>query len=252
MIDLTGQTAVITGGSRGIGRACALLFAKVGAAVGIGYHSDEKAARNVVDEIQRGGGRALAVAGNAAVEDDFRHLWTTTEAQLGTVDCLVLNAGIWKPARIDEMSEEQLSETLDVNLRSAFKACRVAVPAMKQQQHGNIILVSSTAGQRGEAGYSHYAASKGGLISLTKSLAAELGPFGIRVNSVAPGWVLTDMTEPVFENSGFKKKVEGITPVGRIAEAEDIAGPILFLASDLARHIQGEILNVNGGSVLCG
>ena len=123
---------------------------------------------------------------------------------------------------------------------------------MRERQKGNIILVSSTAGQRGEAGYSHYAASKGALISLTKSLAAELGPYGIRVNSVAPGWVLTDMTDTVFGNQAFKKKVEAITPVRRIAEPQDIAGPILFLASELAIHVQGEILNVNGGSVLCG
>ncbi len=252
MIDLTGQTALITGGSRGIGRACAILFARAGASVGIGYQSDETSAGEVVDEIQGNGGRAMAMAGNAAVESDFRRLWSATKSQLGAVDILVLNAGIWKPALIDEMSEEQLSETLDVNLRSAFNACRVAVPAMRERQKGNIILVSSTAGQRGEAGYSHYAASKGALISLTKSLAAELGPYGIRVNSVAPGWVLTDMTDTVFGNQAFKKKVEAITPVRRIAEPQDIAGPILFLASELAIHVQGEILNVNGGSVLCG
>lgn len=252
MIDLNGQTVIITGGSRGIGRASALLFAEAGARVAIGYHSDGEAAEAVIREIERRGGRALAVAGDASSRPDFERLWQEAESELGPVDCVVINAGIWKRASIDQMTDQQLNETLDVNLRSAFNACRVAAVAMKARRKGSIILVSSTAGQRGEPHYSHYAATKGGMIALTKSLAAELGPFNIRVNSVAPGWVLTDMTESVFSDQEFRHKVERITPLGRIAEARDIAAPILFLASDLARHIQGEILNVNGGSVLCG
>jgi 3-oxoacyl-[acyl-carrier protein] reductase len=123
---------------------------------------------------------------------------------------------------------------------------------MKKNKFGRIINITSTAGQRGEPFYSHYAASKGGVISFTKSLAAELGEFGITVNSVAPGWVVTDMTEDVFADKKYKEKIRNEIPVKRIAEAEDIAGPVLFLASDLAKHVNGEILNVNGGSVLCG
>jgi 3-oxoacyl-[acyl-carrier protein] reductase len=150
------------------------------------------------------------------------------------------------------MSEENWKETIDINLNSLFYFCNEVVPQMKKQKCGRIINVSSTAGQRGEAFHSHYAASKGAMISFTKSLASELAPFNILVNSVAPGWVDTDMCSGVFSDKEYKEKVRKGIPIGRIPTPDDIAGPILFLASDLARHITGEILNVNGGSVLCG
>lgn len=162
------------------------------------------------------------------------------------------NAGIWKYGESDKMSLEEWEETIRINLTGTFLFTKYVVPFMKTNGFGRIINITSTAGQRGEAFHSHYAASKGGVISFTKSLAAELGPFNITVNSVAPGWVLTDMTDGVFADKNYKEKIAGEIPVKRIAEPEDIAGPVVFLASDLARHINGEILNVNGGSVLCG
>ncbi|HEV8139248.1 MAG TPA: SDR family oxidoreductase, partial [Pyrinomonadaceae bacterium] len=140
----------------------------------------------------------------------------------------------------------------DLNLKGTWSACKAAVPQMKAKAFGRIVIVSSTAGQRGEANVSNYAASKGGQISFTKSLGAELAPFGINVNCVAPGWVDTDMCADVFALPGYKKSIEDGIPVGRVATPEDIAWPIVFLCTDWARHINGEILNVNGGSVLCG
>jgi 3-oxoacyl-[acyl-carrier protein] reductase len=169
----------------------------------------------------------------------------------GHIDVLVNNAGIWTYGEMGQMDGKLWQETIRVNLDSIFYVCNAVVPSMKTRRRGWIINVSSTAGVRGEAYHSHYAASKGAIISLTKSLAAELGPYGIRVNCVAPGWVDTDMCADVFRDKKFRKKVESSIPLQRIPPPEDIAGPILFLASDLARHITGEILNVNGGSVLC-
>jgi 3-oxoacyl-[acyl-carrier protein] reductase len=150
------------------------------------------------------------------------------------------------------MTEDEWDETIDVNLKSIYACCRSAARAMLPRRRGTIILISSTAGQRGEAFHSHYAATKGAIISMTKSLAAELGPRGITVNCVAPGWVLTDMTTEPLSDAKLRRKVRGLIPLGRVAAPEEIAGPILFLASDLASHVNGEILNVNGGSVLCG
>ena len=170
----------------------------------------------------------------------------------GRIDVLVNNAGIWTDLEMGAMDANALGETLDVNLRSVFYFCDAVVPHMKKAGRGWIINVGSTAGVRGEAFHSHYAASKGAVHALTKSLAAELGPSGIRVNCVAPGWVDTDMCTEVFADPRFKESVRQSIPLKRIPEPEDIAGPILFLASDLARHINGAILNVNGGSVLCG
>jgi 3-oxoacyl-[acyl-carrier protein] reductase len=150
------------------------------------------------------------------------------------------------------MAKSVWDETMRINLDGVFLATNAVVPLMKARNRGAIIHVSSTAAVRGEAFHSHYAASKGALHALTKSLAVELAPFGIRVNAVAPGWVDTDMCVEVFRIPGYRRQVEETIPLRRVPPPEDIAGPILFLASDLARHITGEILNVNGGSVLCG
>ncbi|MFN2498850.1 MAG: SDR family NAD(P)-dependent oxidoreductase [Pyrinomonadaceae bacterium] len=141
---------------------------------------------------------------------------------------------------------------MDINLKGAWTVCRAAVPIFKKQRSGKIVIVTSTAGQRGEANYSNYAASKGGLIAFTKSLASELAEWGINVNAVAPGWVDTEMTEAALGDDEQRKAIAATIPVGAIATSEDVAGPIAFLCTEWARHISGEILNVNGGSVLCG
>jgi 3-oxoacyl-[acyl-carrier protein] reductase len=252
MIDLKDKTVLITGGSRGIGAAVAVLFARAGADVAITYASADSSAKKVTDEVHNIGRRCVALKGDVSSEEDVT--WVVNEAVriLRRIDVLVNNAGIWTHGEIASMPEEVWDQTIDVNLKGMFLMCRAVVPLMKKQRGGNIINVSSTAGQRGEALHSHYAASKGGAISLTKSLASELAPCNILVNCVAPGWVDTDMCTEVFSDLEFKESVRKSIPVGRIPTPEDIAGPILFLASDLARHITGEVLNVNGGSVLCG
>ena len=165
---------------------------------------------------------------------------------------LVNNAGIWTYGLIGEMDGQEWKETMEVNLDGMFYMTNAVVPLMKKKKEGKIINISSTAGQRGEAEHSHYAASKGGMISFTKAIATELGPFNINVNSVAPGWVDTELNAEVFADRKYKEQERKKIPIQRIPTPEDIAGPIVFLASDLARHITGEILNVNGGSVLIG
>jgi len=168
------------------------------------------------------------------------------------LDFLICNAGIWQGEPVESISEELWDRTLDINLKGTWTVCRAAVPLMKKQKFGRIIIVSSTAGQRGEANVSNYAASKGGQISFTKSLAPELAPFGINVNCVAPGWVETDMNVGVFAD---KDRLQGILqtiPLRRVGLPEELATPIVFLCSNWASYITGEVLNVNGGSVLCG
>jgi 3-oxoacyl-[acyl-carrier protein] reductase len=171
--------------------------------------------------------------------------------KFGGIDLLVINAGIWEGAPIDEMTEEVWNKVLNTNLKSAWAMSKVCVPSMKKRPSGAIVMVSSTAGQRGEANYSNYAASKGGQISFTKALASELCP-KIRVNAVAPGWIETAMVRPVFEDEEYHKRVVDSIPLKRVATTDDIALSICFLLSDWARHITGEILNINGGAVLCG
>lgn len=251
-LKLKGKVAVVTGGSRGIGRAAVECFAKLGANVVVNYVSDERAAGTAVSEAEAEGVGAMAVQADVAKAEDARRLVAATIERFGRLDFLVCNAGIWEGGPIDEMSEEIWDRTIELNLKGTWTVCHAAVPAMKKQRFGRIVIVSSTAGQRGEANVSNYAASKGGQISFTKSLAAELGPFGINVNSVAPGWVDTDMCTDAFAREGFRKALENSIPVGRVATPEDIGWPIVFLCSEWARHINGEILNVNGGSVLCG
>lgn len=251
-LGLTGQKALITGGSRGIGRAAAVMFAEAGCDVAVSYQHRDEAAAAVRDEIARLGRECLVFKAEISREDDVRSMVEGCRKAWGRVDILVNNAGIWTYGEMGALPKEVWDETMRVNLDGVYLATNAVVPLMKAGGGGAIIHVSSTAAVRGEAFHSHYAASKGALHALTKSLAVELAPFGIRVNAVAPGWVDTDMSAETFAIPGERKRIEGTIPLRRVPPAEDIAGPIVFLASGLARHITGEILNVNGGSVLCG
>jgi 3-oxoacyl-[acyl-carrier protein] reductase len=243
---------LITGGSRGIGRATALLFARAGCDVAISYARQSEAAMAVRSDVERMGRECLVYRAEVSSKDDVENMVTDILSRWGELDTVVNNAGVWTYLEMGRMDESVYRETMGVNLDGVFRTINAAVPSMKKNGRGWIINVGSTAGVRGEAFHSHYAASKGAIHALTKSLAVELAPFNIRVNSVAPGWVDTDMCAGVFGEPGMRDKVRKTIPLNRIPPAEDIAGPILFLASDLARHITGEVLNVNGGSVLCG
>ncbi|HEU4629041.1 MAG TPA: SDR family oxidoreductase [Gemmatimonadaceae bacterium] len=251
MIDLTGKRALVTGGSRGIGRATALLLAECGASVVIAYRSREAEAADVVRAIEQRGGRAAAVAGDLGQRVDAERVVDEAAGFLGGLDLYVGNAGVW-PAHdvaLTEMDDAQWSATMRANLDAIFYTTRRV--ARELGDGGRIVLVTSTAAQRGEAFHADYAASKGAVVSLVKSLAVELGPRGITVNSVAPGWVDTEMTSWPLQGPD-RARIEAAIPVGRVASPEDIAAPIVFLCAPQARHVTGEILNVNGGSVLCG
>jgi 3-oxoacyl-[acyl-carrier protein] reductase len=250
-IDLSPRTALVTGGSRGIGRAVADLLARAGARVAVNYVRDEAAANRAVREIRAAGGEAMAVAGDVSRPEDARQLVRDVVTAWQRLDILVNNAGIWEEDPAGEGCVDVWDRTYAINQRGAFLVTDAAVPHL-EKTGGSIVFVSSTAGQRGEARHSAYAASKGALISYTKSLAAELGPRGIRVNCVAPGWVDTDMSAPSLNDPAERAEILKLIPIGRVASAADIAGPVLFLVSDLARHLQGEVVNVNGGSVLAG
>jgi 3-oxoacyl-[acyl-carrier protein] reductase len=251
VIDLAGYRVLVTGGSRGIGAACCRLFAQAGATVMIQYLASGAKAKRVLDEIERISGKPhRKVRCDVTDRDQIRELFEFVVKEWGGLDCLVNNAGVWIHDPLVELDKTKLDATLAVNVVGPFLCSGEAVPLLKASHDGSIINISSTAGQRGEAFYSPYAASKGAMISATKSWSMELAP-EIRVNSVAPGWVDTDMTAEALSGEGRDKAVEAI-PLHRIATAEDIAGPVVFLASPLARHITGEILNVNGGSVLVG
>jgi 3-oxoacyl-[acyl-carrier protein] reductase len=246
-----GKTAIITGGSRGVGRATALRLAEAGANVVVNYLKNEEKANEVIEICERKGAKAIAVQGDVSKWGDASNIAKTALDTFGRIDLLVLNAGIWAGAPIEEMSEELWNKVINTNLKSAWAMSKVCVPAMKRQESASIVLVSSTAGQRGEANYTNYAASKGGQISFTKGLATELAP-KIRVNAVAPGWIETAMARPAFEDEAYKKSILEAIPLKRIALTDDIALSICFLLSDWSQHITGEILNINGGAVLCG
>jgi 3-oxoacyl-[acyl-carrier protein] reductase len=252
MIDLTGKKALITGGSRGIGRATAILFAKAGADVAVTYQRQEKAALEVKEAVESLGRQCLAEKAEISSETEVKRAVGEVIRNWGGVDILVNNAGIWTYLEIGSGDARAWKETIAVDLDSVYYFTDAVVPQMKKQGRGWIINVGSTAGIRGEAFHSHYAATKGALNALTKSWAVEFAPHNIRVNLVAPGWVDTDMCTEVFSDLAFKESVRQSIPLKRIPPPEDIAGPILFLASDLARHITGAIINVNGGSVLSG
>jgi len=250
-LDLAPRTALVTGGSRGIGRAVSEALSAAGARVAVNYRTDEASANGLVRELRAAGGEAMALAGDVSDPSESRQLVRDVVAAWGRLDVLVNNAGLWEGDRAGSGDLDVWDRTMAVNLRGAWLVTDAAVPHLVDAG-GALVFVSSTAGQRGEANHSAYAASKGALISYTKSLAMELGPRGVRVNCVAPGWVETEMTRETLSDPQRRREIESSIPVGRVGSPRDVAGAVLFLVSDLARHVQGEILNVNGGSVLIG
>lgn len=251
-MNLNGRVALVTGGSRGIGRATVLGFASMGAHVVVNYMRDEAAAAETVSAAQALGVEAMAVQGDVASTRDAERLVAACVERFQRLDFLICNAGVWEGSAVEEMTEEQWERVLRVNLQGTWAVCRAAVPHLRRQGKGSIVIVSSTAGQQGEAFYSSYAAAKGGQTSFAKSLAGELAADNINVNVVAPGWVLTEMTAEVFGDAERRRAIEQEIPLGRVATPDDVARPILFLCSDWARHITGEVLNINGGTLLCG
>lgn len=260
-LELEGKVALITGGSRGIGAETVRLFCRAGARVAFNYREARERAETLVAECG-GTDRCRAIQQDLNTPSDGRALATAAVAAFGRLDALVVNHGIWPPedVGIHQMPDAQWRRTLGVNLDSVFGLVQAAVAQMLAQASatpagqptGHIVLISSTAGQRGEAYHADYAVTKGALISLTKSLSSELAPKGIRVNCVAPGWVATEMSSSTLSNPEMGPRITGAIPLGRVASPQEIAGPVLFLCTPHAGFISGEVLNVNGGAVLVG
>jgi 3-oxoacyl-[acyl-carrier protein] reductase len=252
-LSLQGKVALITGGSRGIGAATVRLFVRAGAKVAFNYQQAELEAQKLVTEC--GSERCHAVRANLSGTATAQALVSAVVDHFGSVDILVGNHGVWPSADVDvdAMTDDQWNKTIAVNLDSIFAMVKHTVAQMKRQDRGgHIVLVSSTAGQRGEAGHVDYAASKGAVISMVKGLATELAPFGIYVNCVAPGWVATDMSADTLHDPESSNEIFATIPLGRVGTPEEIAGPILFLCTPHAGFVTGEIFNVNGGAVLVG
>lgn len=250
MISLKGKRALVTGGSRGIGAATARLLAEAGADVGIAYRSRTVEAAAVLSDITNHGVRSFSHIGDLSTKHENEAFVEKAVHIFGGVDIYVGNSGIWpdEPLPVAMLGDERWHQSIATNLDGMFYGARAAARALSDG--GRMVFVSSTAGQRGEAGHADYAATKGAMIAFVKSLAVELGARDITVNSVAPGWVDTEAVARPFADG--RARIEAAIPLGRVAAPADIAGPILFLVSPLARHVTGEILNVNGGSVLCG
>jgi 3-oxoacyl-[acyl-carrier protein] reductase len=254
LMSLEGRVALVTGGSRGIGAAIVRMFAKAGARILFSYQRAGEQANGLVNECG-GTSRCVAVQQDLATIEAGRNLVDAAVAQFGRLDVVVNNHGVWPPSDIpvDQMTSEQWRMTLAVNLDSAFGVVKHAVAQMrKQKQGGHIVLISSTAGQRGEAFHCDYAASKGAIISMVKGLSTELARDGVLVNCVAPGWVETDMAAPALKNPDISRRVYSTIPLGRAGKPEEIAATVLFLCTPHAGFITGEIVNVNGGAVLVG
>jgi 3-oxoacyl-[acyl-carrier protein] reductase len=252
-LSLEGKVALITGGSRGIGAATVRLFARAGARVVFNYFQAKWEAESLVTAC--GADACHAVQANLTGTATAERLVKATVDRFGALDVLIGNHGIWpsENVAIDTMSDEQWQKTIAVNLDSIFALVKHSVAQMKRQQRsGHVVLVSSTAGQRGEAGHADYAATKGALISMVKGLSSELAPFGIHVNCVAPGWVDTEMSGDALQDLNRRREIFATIPLSRVGTPEEIAGPILFLCTNYAGFITGEIFNVNGGAVLAG
>jgi len=256
-LSLTGKVALISGGSRGIGAATVRMFSAAGATVAFSYRAARAQAEALAKEC--GASSCVPIESDLKNPDAGRALVAETVKHFGRLDILVANHGVWpvEDVGIDRMTEEQWRSTLSINLDGVFGLVKHAVAQMKAQPQtnraaGHIVLVSSTSGQRGEAFHCDYSASKGALISLTKSLSSELAPVGIYVNCVAPGWVDTDMSAEALADPRIGETIRKTIPLGRVGKPEEIAGPVLFLCTEHAAFISGEVFNVNGGAVLVG
>ena len=245
MPELDGRYALITGASRGIGRACALELAGAGAAIAVNYRSDADGAAAVVAEIEAAGGRAMAFAADVAVAEEAHALVARCEDELGEIDALVCNAGITRDNLIARISTQDFDDVIATNLGGAFHVCQAAARRMLRRRRGAIVTMSSIVGIHGNAGQTNYSASKAGLIGLTKSLAKEIGSRGVRVNCIAPGYVATELTGVLPDSA--REALLASTPLGRLGESEDIARCVRFLVSDAASFVTGAVLAVDGG-----
>jgi len=255
-LSLSGKVALISGGSRGIGAATVRMFRAAGAKVAFSYRRTRAQAAALAEDC---GADCYPVEADLNTPEAARELVAATVRQFGRLDIVVANHGVWpvKDVGVDEMTDQQWETTLSINLDGVFGLAKYAVGQMKSQPRrggaaGHIVLISSTSGQRGEAYHSDYSATKGALISLTKSLASELASAGIYVNCVAPGWVDTDMSADALEDPKTGKEILRTIPLGRVGKPAEIAAPVLFLCTEYAGFITGEVLNVNGGAVLAG
>lgn len=245
-IDLTGKAALVTGASRGIGREIARMLAEAGAAVAVNYHRRRPDAESLVREITGAGGRAIPLQADVSSDEQAARLVRRARSAFGRLDILVNNAGIWEEASIDRLTPRALERTLATNLKSAVYCCRAAAPILRKSRAGRIINITSTAAILGEPLHSHYAASKGALEAFTKSLAVELARWRITVNSVAPGWTLTEMTERALRTAKGRTLLREI-PLRKVATSREIAAVVAFLASGHASHTTGVMIPVDGG-----
>jgi len=255
-LSLADKVALITGGSRGIGAATARMFSQAGARVVFNYNKAKHEAEGLAREC---GANTFAVQCDLTGTETAQKLVSATVQRFGRLDILIANHGVWpsEDISIEKMSDQQWRTTLAVNLDSVFALVKHSVAQMKKQERranvaGHIVLISSTSGQRGEAYHIDYSATKGALISMVKSLSSELIGDGIYANCVAPGWVHTEMSIPALNDPKTQKEILDTIPMGRVATPEEIAGPILFLCTEHAGFISGEVFNVNGGAVLAG
>ena len=248
-ISLSGQVAIVTGGSRGLGRAIALLFAQAGANVVVNYVKNKTAAEELKEAAERYGVEVLVEQGNIANYADCKRILENTLRQFNKVNILVNNAGIWEPGYIGDITPDSWQRVIDVNLTGVYNFINLVVPVMKEQKYGNIINISSRCSRRGEANASSYVATKAALNGFTRSIALELGAYNIRVNGVAPAWIYSDMTYEHLGKEGVEEDILKTIPLGRIGDPEDVANLCLFLASDLSSYITGETIFLSGGSI---
>lgn len=244
-IMLTGKNAIVTGASRGIGKAIAIKLADLGANVVLNYRSNINSVNEVVKEIESKGVKVVAIQGDISKFEDAKKIVDEAMEKLGSIDILVNNAGITKDTLLMRMKEEEFDNVIEVNLKGVFNCTKHVVPIMMKQRSGKIINISSVVGLSGNAGQSNYAAAKAGIIGFTKSVAKEIASRGITVNAVAPGFIATDMTGVLADK--VKENIKNNIPLKRVGDAKDIANTVAFLSSNMASYITGQVISVDGG-----